>query len=39
MTEDRREKYVGNYSKIVEFKDGHNADRIVKKLKEDGFLK
>jgi hypothetical protein len=39
MTEDRREKYVGNYSKIVEFKDGHNADRIVMKLKEDGFLK
>jgi CDP-glycerol glycerophosphotransferase (TagB/SpsB family) len=39
MTEDRREKYVDNYSKIVEFKDGHNADRIIRKLKEDGFLK
>jgi hypothetical protein len=39
MLEDRKKRYIDNYSKIVEFKDGHNADRIVTKLKEDGFLK
>jgi 3-hydroxyacyl-CoA dehydrogenase len=39
MENSRREKYVDNYSRIVEFKDGHNADRIIEKLKEDKFLK
>jgi 4-aminobutyrate aminotransferase-like enzyme len=39
MENGRRKKYIDNYSKIVEFKDGHNADRIIEKLKEDNFLK
>jgi hypothetical protein len=39
MESDRKDKYVERYHKIVEFKDGKNAQRIIKKLREDGFLK
>jgi CDP-glycerol glycerophosphotransferase (TagB/SpsB family) len=38
MQKGREQRYIDNYSKIVEFKDGKNADRIVEKLIEDGFL-
>ena len=34
----KEQRYIDNYNKIVEFKDSKNSDRIIKKLKEDGFL-
>ena len=34
----KEQRYIDNYNKIVEFKDSKNSDRIIEKLKEDGFL-
>jgi hypothetical protein len=39
MESGRKEEYVKRYHRIVEFKDGKNSERIINKLKEDGFLK
>lgn len=38
MNSDRKDEYVDRYHRIVKFKDGRNSNRIIKKLKDDGFL-
>lgn len=34
----QRQEYVDRYNKIVEFRDGHNADRIIDCLIKDGII-
>jgi hypothetical protein len=38
MQKEREKEHVENFSKIVQFKDGKNADRIIEKLKEEDLL-
>ena len=36
--QEQSEENRSRYSRIVEFHDGHNADRIIGMLKKDGLL-